>query len=254
MPMNLRQVFRSSALTVAGVLAWSCLPLNSWAGGFELQGQSAEGVGYAQAGAVSGYDDGSAAISNPAALAIHDRPVISFGSHYVPLHFDFHDRGSTVLGMDNTGSDRGEHRIDGYIPNFYYVQPISGSVTGALFATSPYGLATRYRSNFVGRYQAEDSSLQSLQMGGAASYEITPSFSIGASISSLYAKASLGNAVDFGTIGSATLGPETAGMLGLYPQANDGEVNVEGSDWTMGWQLGALYRYGDERQNRIGVS
>ncbi|MGI6680546.1 MAG: OmpP1/FadL family transporter [Bdellovibrionota bacterium] len=88
----------------------------------------------------------------------------------------------------------------------------------------------------------------------ALSYKLTDNFSLGAHVGINYAKASVSNAVDFGTIGMRVLGTEQGAALGLSPQGNDGYADLEGDAWATNYGLGALYTYGEDNRNRIGIS
>jgi long-chain fatty acid transport protein len=70
----------------------------------------------------------------------------------------------------------------------------------------------------------------------------------------LQADATISNAVDFGTIGAATLGTPTASVFGLFPQSSDGSLTVEGDDTALTWGTGALYKFGDNNEHKIGVN
>lgn len=224
-----------------------------FADGYGLSGHSVEGVSVANAGGVAGYSDGSSAYYNPAAMGSIRKPTMSIGAHWVPLDFDLDDKGSTVVGLPNTGSDANEHVVDGLIPNIYGVFPIDERFTAGFFVDAPFGLATRYPRDWVGRYQATNTELTVVNMGVSLAAALDHGFSLGVSLGANYADGRLENALDFGTIGFSALGAPTAGALGLAPQQNDGYFKLTGQDWALAWGVGASYAYGEKDRNRLGL-
>lgn len=229
-------------------------PCIAAADGFFIDPQSAEGMGMAQAGAAVGYRDGSAGYYNPAALVTYTQPLVSMQLHAFNPSAKFTDYGSTVAGEPNTGPNQADGGRDAALPLLYSAMPLSERMTGSLYVNSPFGLGTEYPEDWIGRYQAVESSLRMVNLGGAVGVDLGSGWSVGGGMSAIYADATLSTAIDFGSIGFAALGPEQASALGLRPQQNDGLVKVKASDWAMGWNTGVLYRYGDQRRNRVGLS
>ncbi|MCI5065429.1 OmpP1/FadL family transporter [bacterium] len=240
---NTLSLFLFSLLSVHPVLA----------DGFEILGHSQLGTGFAYAGAVSGYGDGSSAYNNPAAMSLLERTTFNIGAHAVPISNDFNDEGSTVLGFPNIGSDGGEDTRFHPLVDLYAVHPLSDDLRVGLSLTSPFGLATEYADDHVVRYQGQFSELQSIQFGPSVSYDLTDRLSIGAGVGAIYSKAKFDSAIDFGTIGFGLLGPDVAQSVGLAPQMNDGKVSIDADDWSFAWRVGALFRYGCSGKNRIGM-
>jgi long-chain fatty acid transport protein len=226
----------------------------TFAEGFYVDPQSVEGMGLAQAGAAVGYEDGSAGFYNPAALATYEKPVVSMQLHAFKPSARFSDQGSSVSGSPNTGTNITDGGRDAALPVMYLAAPISKRISASVYINSPFGLGTQYPKDWVGRYQALESSMKLVNLGTAAAIDLGSGFSIGSGLSAIYADAILSTAIDFGSIGQAAFGAERASALGLKPQMNDGLVEVKASDWAMGWNSGALYRYGQKDRNRIGIS
>ena len=241
-------------LRISIVVSLIIFPRLTFAEGFYVDPQSVEGMGLAQAGAAVGYDDGSAGFYNPAALSTYDKPVVSMQLHAFNPSARFHDQGSSVAGSTNTGTNIADGGRDAALPIVYLAAPISERIAASVYINSPFGLGTQYPKDWVGRYQALESSMRLVNLGSAAAVDLGSGFSIGSGISAIYAEATLSTAIDFGSIGQAAFGAERASSLGLKPQMNDGLVEVKASDWGMGWNSGALYRYGQKSRNRIGIS
>lgn len=240
-------------LTVAGVVAGMLFGVQSAAaGGYGLLEQSAEGVGVAYAGSVTGYGDGSAVFFNPAAISQIDGTVMSAGLNVIITSAEFNDEGSMVSGFPNSGENGPDGGVTGFVPNVYAVHNF-GKLALGFGVNAPFGLETDYNDTWVGRYQAIKSELQVVNFQSALSYQVADHIFLGINAGAYYVDAELSNAVDFGTVGFAALGPSTASALGLFPQQNDGKVTVKGTDWATSWGLGALVTYGPEDRNRVGI-
>ncbi|MCB0324358.1 MAG: outer membrane protein transport protein, partial [Bdellovibrionales bacterium] len=146
------------------------------------------------------------------------------------------------------GGGGGNGGEPGYVPNVYLVTGFAEDrLKLGLGINSPFGLLTKYDADWVGRYHAIKSDLLTVNINPALSYEVNDYLSLGGGVSVMYADAELTNAVDFGTVGVAALGPQTAAQFGLLPQAADGRAIVEGDDWGVGYSLGALLTLGDTK-------
>lgn len=111
---------------------------------------------------------------------------------------------------------------------------------------APFGLATKYDRDWVGRYHAVESDMLSVNINPSVAYEINDNLSIGGGFSAQYVKAKLSSMIDFGTIGAQMRIP------GLLPQQNDGFFELEGDSWGVGFNLGLLYEFNNH--TRAGVS
>lgn len=228
----------------------------AFAAGFELLEQSAKGLGQAFSGAATGYGDGSESYLNPGALSAVEDGTYSVHVHLIMPKAEFSDDGSSLIPAlggaplsGDTESDGGENAA---VPNVYLTKQVGKDLTLGLGLNSPFGLSTKYNSDWVGRYHAIQSELTTFNINPAIAFKQSEYLSIGAGMQIMYADAKLTNAVDFGTIGLSALGPATAAPLGLLPQRADGSAKVEGDDWGVGMGLGALITPSDDF--RIGIS
>ena len=218
-------------LALAGVAI--ILPGTVDGAGFQLMEQSVRGLGYGFAGSTAGYGDGSSVFYNPAALDRLETPVMSLGLHAVMPSARFSNEGSVfpASGMPVAGGNGGDGAETAWVPNFYYAQPLPepSRLTFGLGLNAPFGLSTGYPDNWVGRYNALESSLITLNINPALSYRATEWLALGAGVSAVYADAELSQAVDFGSI------------AGVGPQVIDGSSTLKGDDWGFGWNAGALF-------------
>lgn len=225
----------------------------AFAAGFQLLEQSGEGVGNAYAGASAGYGDGSEIAYNPAAMTWLEGTVISHSSQVIIPKADFENQGTSNLLTGNaTGGTNDDGGVTAYVPTFYAVHQLNDSVHLGLGISSPFGLKTEYDKNWVGRYHGVESELVNISISPALSIKLDDNWAFGAAANIMYADATLSNAIDFGSIGVASLGPVTAGALGLSPEANDGFAEVTGDDWATGYTLGLAYKH--DEQTYWGIS
>lgn len=225
-----------------------------YAEGFYIDPQSAEGMGVSQAGIPTGYRDGSSSFYNPAALVLHSSSQVSFQGHYLHANARFKDEGSSVLGVPNRGSSDNDGGREAFFPTTYGVIPLTSSVVLGGFINTPFGLGTKYSNDWVGRYQNVETEMRTVNVGGSLGVELGSGLSVGGGLSALYADVLLSTAIDFGAITALTAGPEVANSLGISPQNADGAVRIRASDWGLGWNLGALYRFGEQDKYRVGIS
>jgi long-chain fatty acid transport protein len=96
-------------------------------------------------------------------------------------------------------------------------------------------LGTKYNPGWAGRYYALESKLVTVNLAPSLAYKVSDDLVLSAALQAQYAKGTLSNAVDFGTIGFAN------GVGGSVPGTQDGFAEVVGSDWGFGFVLGALW-------------
>ncbi len=98
--------------------------------------------------------------------------------------------------------------------------------------TAPFGLDTYYGPDFVGRYQADKTSLETININPSIAYQVTPWLSLGAGLSAQYASAEFSSFLN-----SAAL---SAAAFGRPLPLPDGHFALHGDDWSFGYNLGAL--------------
>ncbi|MFT4256467.1 MAG: outer membrane protein transport protein [Pseudoxanthomonas sp.] len=240
---------RISALAfgIAGVLA--CGHAHSAA--FQLKENSAKGLGRAFAGSISAPGDASVVFTNPGAMRgldgrqlQADLSVISFGAE-----FDGTGRyatGSAISG--GTGGDAGDVVP---VPAAYFHLPVGEQQHVGMSLTAPYGFATEYDKNWIGRYNGTKTDLKAIDLAFAYSYDVNPYVSFGANVFVERLNIELANAIDFGTVIYAA-SPTTATALGIGPGTQDGYLTIEGDDTAVGFTLGGLFSVTDK--THIGVS
>ncbi len=216
--MNLKKAASAVLISVCGLTGAN----HAAASGFALVEESASGLGNAFAGGAASAEDASTLFFNPAGMTRLSGRQMSLVLHAIKPSVEFSNTASTAApgrSLGNSGGDAGHWAA---VPNFYYVAELSPRLRAGLGISSPFGLKTDYDSNWMGRFQAIKSELQTVNINPSLAYKINDKLSVGAGLDAQYIKAELTNAV----------------YLGLAPQ---GFAQVKGDDWSVGYNLGVLY-------------
>lgn len=235
---------------------WLALPLTAFgcfstansalASGFAIIEQSVPGLGNAFAGSAATAEDASTIFFNPAGLTYLPGNSFSGAVYSIAPTIRFTNRGSSLAtGAPLIGGDGGEAGNNALVPNLYAAWSLSDRIKVGLGIGSPFALATEYDRDWVGRYQGVKSKLTTININPAIAARLTDTLSIGAGVNLQYAKAELTNAIDFGLIGRSV-------GLPTLPQSADGFIEVEGDDWSWGYNLGVLYA--PSSNTRIGLA
>ncbi|WP_165838694.1 OmpP1/FadL family transporter [Roseicella frigidaeris] len=229
------------ASIAAGLLLGS-LPLAGPAGatGFEVREQSAIGQGAAQAGVAARDDDPSMLFFNPASMAslpgVQSAVVGSGIFPHAAMTEGMASRNALVGGSRVTGSLGGDIGVDAFLPAVYNTVQLATDWHLGLGVTSPWGLISKSPEDGIARYHALTSTLRTVNITPALSWQATPSLALGAGLQVQYATARLSSAMDFGAIGAAQRIP------GFVPGARDGRSTLSGDDTALGWQVGAQWQ------------
>jgi long-chain fatty acid transport protein len=251
------------AAACAAILG-TTLPAQSHGAAFALIEQGVVPMGSAYAGGAAQAEDPSTVYFNPAGMTRLKGTQIVGALHVVMPEADFSNEGSQHLfngpplnsPLNYLGNgDGGDGGETGIVPNFYITHRLSEQWAIGLGINAPFGLATEYDDDWVGRYHATRSEVKTINVNPSIAFEVNDSISLGAGISAQYIEAELSNAIDIGTINALPVALGGFGgafnFLGLIPGGSDGEVTVEGDDWSWGFNLGALVNL--NAQTRFGI-
>jgi len=220
-------------------------PATALAGGMALTTQNGSQLGLGYSGGAAA-EDASTVYFNPAGLAFLQHGQVDAAVTWVKFDTRFTNTGSTTAGvLPTTGPDSGDAGEDRPIPVVYMAYPLSKSIVLGAGVSAPYGLATEYSSDWVGRYHALKSELVTINATLAAAIRLTPQLSLGLGIDHQTADAELTNALDLGLAGYV------AGVPGFAPGSADATVRIQGDDARTGFNIGLLYEIVDG--TRVGV-
>lgn len=239
-------------LQSAGVTLLAAASFQIQAAGFALIEQSVSGLGNAYAGAAASAEDAATVFFNPAGLMHLQGSQFVAAAHVVRPSAEFSGSASDPLGGAITGSDGGDAGSTALIPNLYYSRPLNNGFVFGLGINAPFGLKTEYDPDWVGRYQAIESDVKTVNINPAIAYKASPNLSVGVGVNFQYIEATLSQAVNSslscvsvvqalfpGTSVPAALG--TCGGFGVSAATPDAYAEVEGDDWSFGYNFGLIY-------------
>lgn len=238
--MNKRASGTLKLTAVGAVLALSSFGV-AYASGFELDTFGIKQFGADLAGAAAYAPDASSLAYNPAnIMALHGTEIASSVTE-VQLHGDFKgtaydtaQRPPQPVAGGNGGDFGGDHPI----PAFFMSHRVSAKWAVGLGIYSKYDTVTNYRNGWTGRYNANLSSIKTMDLNPVVAFKPTQSLAFGAGFYLEYFKARLTNAVD--------------ATRGVAPGAFDLQSDLHGDDITAGLTAGMTWQ--PWRGTRLGLS
>lgn len=221
----------SSALIGAAIMVGA--NSTAHAAGFAIIEHSAQGMGNAFAGGGAVAEDASAIWFNPAGMTRLDDQIQASG-HVILATFEFQGSATSATGATIQGVSTDDGGTIGLVPNLYVVKHLSDDVTFGLGINAPFGLATEYDRDWVGRYQAVDSEILTINVNPSLAWKLNDHLSLGAGLNVQYFKARLSSAVDFR---SACLGQAQTAQTGAVAAAGAGNAALAAQ---LGAQAAAL--------------
>lgn len=226
---------------------------SAMAGGISLLEFSAKGLGTSFAGGAAYAEEASTVFFNPAGLTRLKAPEAQANLHAIFIQADFKDQGSTNVGGTSLTGSNDDGGTEVFVPSLFASMPVSDRLVFGLGVHSPYGLATDYDDDWVGRYHATSSDLITVNINPSVGVKVMDWLSLGFGLSAQYIDADLQNEVDFGlAAGSAAedLGAPAGTAVGLS-QSFDGSAKITGDDWGFGFNVGVLLEPTDS--TRFGI-
>ncbi len=246
---------------VTSLLAATFIPTLVSASGFALIETNARGQGNAYAGAAAHTPDASTIFFNPAGMTEIEGDQLTIAAHYILPKSNFNNDGSTASSSfegSPFASLKGEDDNGGtpaLVPNLYWVKAINETSKFGLGINSPFGLATEYNDDWVGRYHGVLSDLKIININPSYAYKVNDQLSIGAGVDVMLGTVELTSAVDFGAICVATFGVNYCIDTGALPQQADGMAILKGDNYddiNLGYNFGLTYKPTEE--SAIGVA
>ena len=221
---------------------------------FQLAENSPAGLGNAFAGGAAIAEDASTVWYNPAGLTRLSGTELVVGAHAIlPSTQLSKSSATTRLGTPITGSDGGNAGETAMLPNIYLSHRLDDRTVIGLGINVPFGLATDYQDTWVGRYHADRSEIETININPGIGYQVNDGFSLGFGVSYQKMSATLSQWADLGT--SCALSPAAAlcaGTFGLAPQLDDAKVVIEADDNAFGYNVGALWE--PNKSKRLGLA
>ena len=252
MTRNSRVLVSASAVALLIVAAAP----RAMASGFQLREQGASGQGMACAGDSAGGADISAMFFNPAVLTRYDGNQLQLGFTNILPSTEFSAGAGSRSGIPGASpfspisgpSSHGNAAQSAVTPTVYAMWSVNRDLKLGISVNVPYGLTTQYDSDWIGRYHALRSHLETLDITPTLAYRFNAQWSAGVSFVARQAKAELSQGVDLGyeayaevvQAGLNNTNPQTGAPV-VYPGAADGSVAVSGQSWAYGFKAGVLF-------------
>ena len=241
--MNKKHLFTKTLLAATITLATQ----QATAAGFQLNAQSATGLGRAFAGDAVIADNASVMSRNAAAMALFDSSQFSTGVNYIKTDINVTDVNHTyapALGGDSQSLDNANNSSGTPVPNIYYIHRLNDQWAFGAGIYSNFGTTNNFDDSFGGadgpRPTAKrfggTTEVKSINYALTVSYRINEQFSVGGGLDIVQ--------------GSGKLIRETGATQN--PGIPNTALDVEADGIGLGWNLGAVYEL-DER-NRFGFS
>ncbi len=199
------------------VLIALCLPTMVWAGGFQLNESGVKAVGMGGA-FCSGYGgDATTLFYNPAGMTqLSNGLHLSAGlANISPGAKFFHNETQTTTELEPWSFQ---------IPNFYAVYNMKDMhLAFGVGVFVPFGLGTQWADNWVGRYIAVKTYLQTISINPNVAYSL------------LDDKLTLSAGINY-TMGNVELKQKVPISIG-----NEGEMNMKGDGNTISWNAALSY-------------
>ena len=261
--MNKTRLFKKSLLAVT-IATTTMASQQALAAGFQLNSQSATGLGRAFAGDAVIADNASAMARNAAAMALFDRTEVSLGFNIIDSEVDvknstFTTNGAALnaLATDSTQSiEDTTNDATSFVPNLYVVHPVNEKFAVGLGIYSNFGTTNEFDDSWgagtnVSHLGGALVTPGADAFGGttnvtttnflfAGSYRINEQWSVGGGLDIIYGEGEL-----------KRQSPGTSSSINSLPLTSD-LVNVDADGWAFGFNLGTVYEM--DENNRFGLS
>jgi long-chain fatty acid transport protein len=240
--------------TIPALIAAS---LSGYAGasGFQLMEQNASGLGVAYAGSAAVAEDASTIFWNPAGMAYLPKgkmQVVGALNAVRPSAKFSNDGSVNPAGIYGTAGNGGDAGSWAYVPSLYFAMPINDQISIGLGINGPFGLATEYDDDWVGRFRAIKSDVKTMNINPSISFKPNEMWALGFGISAQKLDGTFSNNVNASGALCAGLGaPALCGPAGALRNL-EGYGKIEGDDWGWGYNLGVMFQ--PSPATRVGLS
>ena len=256
------RAFRRTRLAAAvGAALLSLSAGHALGAAFALQEQNASGLGHAYAGGAAAAEDVSTIFYNPAGLVRLRTTEAVVAGNVICFSAKFRDDGSQHAAFQPLGGTGGEAGTCAVVPNIYVGIPFTDKWSFGLGVNVPFGLETEYDSDWLGRFQAVKSKIETVNINPVLSWEPTKNLTVGGGVSWQRIKAKLTSRVNYagafatgvgGLVAAGQLPPSAAPVLIGSAAGLESGADVSGNDSGWGWNVGALWQANE--QTRFGVA
>jgi len=161
---------------------------------------------------------------------------VSLGVAAIKPSFKFDDRGSLAApGAPLTGSNGGDAGGWAAVPNGYYSQKINDRLWLGLGIGVPFGLATEYDDDWIGRFHSTKFEIKTINVNPSLAFKVNEAVSLGFGVSVQRFEATYDRYA-----GVAAPGPlKSFGVSDAAMQRT--KLRLEADDVSWGWNVGILF-------------
>lgn len=173
-------------------------------GGFAVSESSVSGLGNAYAGTASGAD-ASTIYSNPAGMSrLPGNQFVVMGSVVRPsASFTSTMTAADYAPLQAPGGNGNNPGSMNYIPAMFLSSELSPGLHAGFGVNVPFGLQTDYGNTWAGRFQATKSSISTINLNPALSWQATEAVSLAAGLNYQSIRGELSNMVNYSAAGAA---------------------------------------------------
>jgi long-chain fatty acid transport protein len=224
------------------------------AAAFQLAEQNGSGLGNAYAGQAAAAEDASTIFFNPAGMAYIKVRQIVGGFNAIGPKAEFNDGGSQPPGAGLLGhahgGDGGDAGDLSFVPHAYLSwEVMPDQLWLGIGVGAPFGLKTEYDSDWVGRFHAVKSEVETININPSVAWKVNEAVSLGAGVTFQRLKADLTSQLSYRAV---ALGSGIVPIIAGTPSGSEGRVAIDGDDWGVGWNAGLMLNLGPA--TRLGVS
>ncbi|HDY7501726.1 TPA: outer membrane protein transport protein [Vibrio vulnificus] len=253
MTQNMR-LFKKSLLAVTVALASG----QTMAAGFQLNAQSATGIGRAFAGDAVIADNAAVMARNPAAMTLFDEKALSLGFETITTDITAKNvqyKGTSAESYDDAGGTS-------IAPNIHLIVPVNEKFTWGINAYSNFGTKTDFSNDLSWSEYGGLTDVKSVNLGVAGSYRLNEQWSFGLGLDLIYGSGKLERKAGAGTSTvlplpanqCSAIGGTVIGTMQCYVGAPKGTslVNAEADGFGVGFNVGTVFEL--DENNRFGLS
>ncbi|MEW6514791.1 MAG: outer membrane protein transport protein [Pseudomonadota bacterium] len=206
------------------------------ASGFALQNQTGSGNGNAFAGAAAAAEDAGTIMWNPAGMSFLPKGHnIAVAGTLLYRDIDYSDNGSTALVPALGTTDGGNAGGLSLIPAGYWAYGINDRLSVGVGVSPTFGNVTEYDFDFVGRNAGYFAEIKQININPSIAYRVNDKLSLGFGLNFAHNTTHFKQGLALGALAATT-----------------NHLDVEGDDWAMGWNFGAMFQVSPS--TRIGLS
>ncbi|MCP1676069.1 long-chain fatty acid transport protein [Natronocella acetinitrilica] len=223
------------------------------AAGFQVNTHGIKALGQAYAGSAAAAEDASTIAYNPAGLILLDGTSFSGGGHLLLTRnrYNLEARRTLIAGDDGMvpGSGRGRAEENSVVPHAYLSHRLSDNAAVGIGLYVPFGNASSYPGDFVGRYHAQSSNITTINLNPAVAFRVNDQLSLGFGAIVQFIDADIGNEVDLGHNLANNIIQQQEGLsaderdaiIGALSHNFDVENEITGDNVTFGLNLGLMW-------------